>query len=108
VNWITFTGFSTGHDGRGIRARNSERVLGFRVGKGSDQGQTMGQQLGTWRSEGDQRAWLSMLIETMEQVSRPETRAVPCDIKVLAAFRAQLARPAAAVTPYPSSYSLRN
>ena len=65
-------------------------------------------QLRTWRSEGDQRAWLSMLIDSMEQVSRPETRAVPCDIEVLAAFRAQLARPATAVTPYPSSYSLRN
>jgi hypothetical protein len=108
VNWITFSGFSTRHDGRGIRARNSERVLGFRVGKGSDQGQTMGQQLRTWRSGGDQRAWLSMLIDTMEEVSRPETRAVPCDSQLLAAFRAQLARPAAAVTPYPSNYCLRN
>jgi hypothetical protein len=68
----------------------------------------MGQQLRTWRSGGDQRAWLSMLIDTMEQVSRPETRAVPCDSQLLAAFRAQLARPAAAVTPYPSSYCLRN
>jgi hypothetical protein len=68
----------------------------------------MGQQLSTWRSEGDQRAWLSMLIDTMEQVSRPESRAVPCDINVLAALRAQLARPASALTPYASSYSLRN
>jgi hypothetical protein len=49
-----------------------------------------------------------MLIDTMEQVSRPETRAVPCDIELLAAFLAQLARPATAVTPYPSSYCLRN
>jgi len=65
-------------------------------------------QIRTWRSGSDQRAWLSMLIDTMEQVSRPETRAVPCDIKLLTAFRAQLARPATAPTPYPSSYSLRN
>ena len=68
----------------------------------------MGQQLRTWRSGGDQRAWLSMLIDTMEQVSRPETRAMPCDGQLLAAFRAQLARPATAVMPYASSYSLRN
>jgi hypothetical protein len=68
----------------------------------------MGQQLRTWRSEGDQRAWLSMLIDTMEQVSRPESRAVPCDGHVLAALRAQLARPATAGIAYSSSYSLRN
>ena len=65
-------------------------------------------QLRTWRSGGDQRAWLSMLIDTMEQVSRPESRAVPCDVKVLAALRAQLARPATALTPYASGYSLQN
>ena len=68
----------------------------------------MGQQLRKWRSGGDQRAWLSMLIETMEQVSRPESRAVPCDGQVLAALRAQLARPASAASAYTSSYSLRN
>jgi hypothetical protein len=68
----------------------------------------MGQQIGTWRTGRDQRAWLSMLVDTMEQVSRPESRAVPCDINVLAALRAQLARPATARTPYASSYSLRN
>jgi len=68
----------------------------------------MGQQIGTWRTGRDQRAWLSMLVDTMEQVSRPESRAVPCDIKVLAALRAQLARPATAGIAYNSSYSLRN
>ena len=68
----------------------------------------MGQQLRTWRSGGDQRAWLSMLIDTMEQVSRPESRAVPCDGQVLAALRAQLARPASAASAYNSSYGLRN
>ena len=68
----------------------------------------MGQQIGTWRTGRDQRAWLSMLVDTMEQVSRPESRAVPCDINVLAALRAQLARPATPCTPYASSYSLRN
>ena len=68
----------------------------------------MGQQLSTWRSGGDQRAWLSMLIDTMELVSRPESRAVPCDINVLDALRAQLARPATAGIAYGSGYSLRN
>jgi hypothetical protein len=68
----------------------------------------MGQQLRTWRSEADQRAWLSMLIDTMEQVSRPESRAVPCDTDVLVALHAQLALPAAAGSAYASSYSLRN
>jgi hypothetical protein len=53
-----------------------------------------------------------MLIDTMEQVSRPGVRAVPCDPTVLSAIGSQLARPAA---PYPywharqaSDFSLRN
>jgi hypothetical protein len=49
-----------------------------------------------------------MLIDTMELVSRPESRAVPCDIDVLDALRAQLARPATAGIAYGSGYSLRN
>ena len=68
----------------------------------------MGQALQTWRSESEQRAWLSLLIDTFEEVSRPEIRAVPCDSLVLAALRAQLARPATAGIAYSSSYSLRN
>ena len=68
----------------------------------------MGQQLRTWQSAGDQRVWLSMLIDTMEQVSRPESRAVPCDGQLLAALRAQLARPATAAMACGSGYSLRN
>jgi hypothetical protein len=49
-----------------------------------------------------------MLVGTMEELSRPELRAVPCDRALLAAVRAQLARPA---SPYPygaSEFSLRN
>jgi hypothetical protein len=68
----------------------------------------MGQQLGTWRSVSGQRAWLSMLIDSMEEISRPESRAVPCDRNVLAALRAQLARPASARMPCATGYSLRN
>jgi hypothetical protein len=61
-----------------------------------------------WRSGDGHRLWLSMLVATMEEVSRPEFRALPCEPSVLMALGAQLARPAA---PYPcgaSSFSLRN
>jgi hypothetical protein len=68
----------------------------------------MGQQVKGWRTASAQRLWLSMLIDTMEEISRPERRAVPCDGQVLAALRAQLARPASARAPYASPYSLRN
>ena len=68
----------------------------------------MGQQIQGWRSASGQRLWLSMLIDTMEEISRPELRALPCDDQVLAALRAQLARPASIRTPYASAYSLRN
>ena len=68
----------------------------------------MGQQVQGWRSASGQRLWLSMLIDTMEQVSRPELRTVPCDAELLAAVRAQLARPALDRSLYGSAYSLRN
>ena len=68
----------------------------------------MGQQVQGWRSASGQRSWLSKLIDTMEQISRPERRTVPCDAQLLAAVRAQLARPALARASYGSNYSLRN
>jgi hypothetical protein len=48
-----------------------------------------------------------MLIETMEELARPEYRSLPCERSVLANVRAQLARPA---SPHPgaSRFSLRN
>jgi hypothetical protein len=49
--------------------------------------------------EGEER-WLSMLIGAMEQASRAECRAEPCDPPILAQLRLQLARPAS-----PSSHS---
>jgi hypothetical protein len=70
--------------------------------------QVMGQQLQPWRSENGQTRWLSMLIDAMERVSRPEFRAVPCDLSVLAAVRAQLARPASPYVHGASQFSLRN
>jgi hypothetical protein len=66
------------------------------------------QQLRTWRTGAEQTLWLSALIDAMEEVSRPELRAVPCDPFVLAALHAQLARPASGFGHYASAYSLRN
>jgi hypothetical protein len=70
------------------------------------------QQVKAWRSGDGQKRWLSALIAAMEQVSRRDVRATPCDVGVLAALRSQLARPA---SPYPhwqvqrgSDFSLRN
>ena len=68
----------------------------------------MGQQIQGWRSASGQRLWLSMLIDAMEVISRPELRAVPCDDQLLATVRAQLARPALVRTSYASVYSQRN
>jgi len=87
-----------------------ERVGDVRVGNVTICGkeQAMGQQLQPWRSENGQTKWLSMLIDAMEKVSRPEFRAVPCDPWVLAAVRAQLARPASPYALGASRFSLRN
>jgi hypothetical protein len=101
VKQITSAAFYSRHGGYGTGGRHSGWYL-------QGQGQAMGQQLQMWRSANGQRKWLSMLIDAMEEVSRPEVRAVPCDRLVLAAFRAQLARPASASLPYASPYSLRN
>jgi hypothetical protein len=71
----------------------------------------MGQQFQTrrpWRAEDGQNLWLSMLIDTMEEVARPEIRAMACDIALLAAVQAQLARPASPRARYASDFSLRN
>jgi hypothetical protein len=60
-----------------------------------------------WRSGSGEKLWLSMLIDSMEEFSRPEIRSLPCSQSVLVAVQAQLARPA----PYAhgaSWFSLRN
>jgi hypothetical protein len=89
--------------------RNRERAGDLRVAScNGPEGQAMGQQIQGWRSASGQRLWLSMLIDAMEEVSRPEMRAVPCDDQLLAALRTQLARPALARAAYASAYSLRN
>ena len=57
----------------------------------------MAQQLQRWEPATGEKLWLSMLIGAMEDVARPETRALPCDQSVLAALTMQLERP---VSPY--------
>jgi hypothetical protein len=70
----------------------------------------MGQQLQarqfpSWRSGDGEQLW--MLIEAMEEVSRPELRSRPCDPFLLAAVSAQLAGPAC-THGVVSPFSLRN
>ena len=54
----------------------------------------MAQGLQSWRSGKGERQWLSRLIETMEQIARPDIQRRPVDRLVLAKVRAQLGRPA--------------
>jgi hypothetical protein len=73
----------------------------------------MGQQLQSrqfrfWRSGDGEKLWLSMLIDTMEKVARPEIRKSPCEPSILMALRAKLARPVSACAQYASRFSLRN
>ena len=68
----------------------------------------MGQQLQIWRPESGDRLWLSMLIDAMEEVSRPEFRSLPCEPSILIGLRAQLALPASSDAHCASHFSLRN
>jgi hypothetical protein len=68
----------------------------------------MAQQLQPRRSGRGERQWLSMLIDTMENIARPEVRALPTNRLVLAAVRAQLARPASSYPSGGSAFSFRN
>jgi hypothetical protein len=65
-------------------------------------------QLQAWRSGSGEKLWLSMLVDAMEEVSRPETRSLPCQPSVLVAVQAQLARPASPCPHGGSRFSLRN
>jgi hypothetical protein len=53
----------------------------------------MGQRLEQWRDGDGGRRWLLALVAAMEEVSRPEIRSKPCEVAILQACRAQLARP---------------
>jgi hypothetical protein len=63
-------------------------------------------QISSWRAGRGERLWLSMLVDTMEQVAQPSLRGAPCDDEVLRALRAQLALPAQ--PRFASPFSLRN
>jgi len=62
----------------------------------------MSQQLPSWRTEKGQTLWLSMLIEAMEKLSRPEWRARPVDRLERIALCSRLAQPAMAHPAYAS------
>ena len=68
----------------------------------------MGQRLNRWQVGGNDRHWLSLLIVAMEEATRPEVRSQPVEAEILAALRAQLARPAMRLTYSITPYSLRN
>jgi hypothetical protein len=68
----------------------------------------MGRQLPSWRSADGQNKWLSMLVDTMEEVSRGDFRGLPCHPSILMALEAQLARPASPYFHGASRFSLRN
>jgi len=81
-------------------------VIGRWDEREAEMGQSVQPSLQSWKAGSGERLWLSMLIDTMEQVSRPELRAKPCDGVTLAALRVQLALPASVC--FTSPFSLRN
>jgi hypothetical protein len=102
-----------------LRQGRQEPVGDFRVGikvggRRLRQGQAMGQQLQpwrtgkSWRSGNGERLWLSMLVDAMEEFSRPDIRSLPCHSSLLVAVRTQLARPASTGALGASRFSLRN
>jgi hypothetical protein len=112
VKQVTSGGFS-------LRQGRPELVGGFRVDNRAGgcrlrQGQAMGQQLQpwhsgkSWRSGYGERRWLSMLVDAMEEFSRPDIRSLPCHPSLLVAVRAQLARPVSSGALGASRFSLRN
>jgi hypothetical protein len=50
------------------------------------------QRLGIERTDAGERAWLSMLIDAMEKVSRRDVRTAPCDARLLMRARLHLGR----------------
>ncbi len=68
----------------------------------------MGQRINSWRGEGGERLWLSLLVDAMEEASLPEVRARPCEAAILKALRAQLAQPAPRYSYASTAFSLRN
>jgi hypothetical protein len=97
--------------GNGLTASGLVTAPVFRVAIW--QGQAMSRQLQpwqsqVWRSGVGERLWLSMLIDAMEEVGRPQFRSQPCEPSILIALRAQLARPASPYAHCASRFGLRN
>ncbi|WP_244485700.1 hypothetical protein [Bradyrhizobium tropiciagri] len=63
---------------------------------------------GLGRAGGTDRRWLVALVDAMEQAARPEIRNVPCDVRLVSAAVAHLARPAPSFAHCGSAFSLRN
>src|SRR3954447_21004886 len=61
-----------------------------------------------WRSGTTETAWLSAMVDAMEQVSCAEPRGMRCAPGLRAAVEAQLARPAMPYGTYGSKFSYRN
>src|ERR1700722_10643978 len=110
--WRIFAGFLDGRSpGTNRRLPGWHPVGGCRL----RQGQAMGQKLQpwrksprpgeSWRSGNGERRWLSLLVDAMEEFSRPDIRSVPCHPSLLVAARAQLAHP---VSSGASHFGLRN
>jgi len=59
----------------------------------------------SWRTGNGERQWLSMLVDAMEEFSRPDIRSVPCHPSLLVAARAHLAHP---VSPGAFDFGRRN
>jgi len=68
----------------------------------------MGQRLNKWHGRGNDRHWLSLLIEAMEEAARPDVRSEQVETEILMALRAQLAQPVARLPYAVTPYSLRN
>jgi hypothetical protein len=76
--------------------------------------QRLGQ--GIQRTGAGERAWLSMLVDTMEKISRenmarPDLRTAPCDARLLTTVRLQLGRsqPGRSVVPHrPINHAARS
>ena len=68
----------------------------------------MGQRLNKWQGGGNDRQWLSLLIDAMEEAARPDMWSEPVEAEILMALRAQLAQPVTRLPYAVTSYSLRN
>ena len=68
----------------------------------------MGQRIERWQEASGDRRWLVLLVDAMEEASRPEVRAEPCEAAILQALRAQLAQPARVYSYARTPFSLRN